>query len=129
MLHQILAKIVKQSVAYNFGCRALYNLPWRASVSSHQVQCNSPILRLYREKICTTFLNDEEILTTCDFVLSCSQIVCIRPYCLNAATAFYFVTECSDVAVFFRLRACACRNTFVLYLDLTRIGLSVLLWM
>jgi len=25
-------------VAYNFGCRALYNLPWRASVSSHQVQ-------------------------------------------------------------------------------------------
>ena len=27
-------------VAYNFGCRSLYNLPWRASVSSHQVQCN-----------------------------------------------------------------------------------------
>jgi len=27
-------------VTYNFGCRALYNLPWRASVSSHQVQCN-----------------------------------------------------------------------------------------
>ena len=22
-------------VAYNFGCRALYNVPWRASVSSH----------------------------------------------------------------------------------------------
>jgi len=32
-------------VAYNFGCRgrALYNLPWRASASSHQVQCNIPI--------------------------------------------------------------------------------------
>ena len=29
-------------VAYNFGCRALYNLTWRASVSSHQVQCNIP---------------------------------------------------------------------------------------
>ena len=29
-------------VAYNFGCRALYNLPWRASVCSHQVQCNIP---------------------------------------------------------------------------------------
>jgi len=29
-------------VAYNFGCRALYNLPWRASVSSHQVQYNIP---------------------------------------------------------------------------------------
>jgi len=22
-------------VTYNFGCRALYSLPWRASVSSH----------------------------------------------------------------------------------------------
>ena len=39
-------------VAYNFGCRALYNLPWRASVSSHQVQCNNvtflPLLRKYK---------------------------------------------------------------------------------
>jgi len=38
-------------VAYNFGCRALHNLPWRASVSSHQVQCNIPtfeaLLRKY----------------------------------------------------------------------------------
>jgi len=30
------------SVAYNFGCRALYNLLWRLTVSSHQVQCNIP---------------------------------------------------------------------------------------
>jgi len=29
-------------VVYNFGCIALYNLPWRASVSSYQVQCNIP---------------------------------------------------------------------------------------
>jgi len=29
-------------VAYNFGCRVLHNLPWRANVSSHQVQCNIP---------------------------------------------------------------------------------------
>jgi len=28
--------------AYNFGCRALYNLPWRASVSSYQFPCNIP---------------------------------------------------------------------------------------
>ena len=39
-------------VAYNFGCRALYNLPWRAGVSSHQVQCNIPtfeaLLRKYK---------------------------------------------------------------------------------
>ena len=38
-------------VAYDFGCRALYNLPRRASDSSHQVQCNIPtfeaLLRKY----------------------------------------------------------------------------------
>jgi len=28
--------------AYNFGCSALYNMPWRASVGSHQVQYNIP---------------------------------------------------------------------------------------
>jgi len=69
MLHQILAKIVKNSVAYNFGCRALYNLPWQASVSSHQVQSNISILRRFCEKICATILNDAEILTTYGCVL------------------------------------------------------------
>jgi len=44
MLNQILAKIGKQAVAYSFGCRALCNFPWRASVSSHHIQCNIPIL-------------------------------------------------------------------------------------
>jgi len=28
----------------------------------------------------------------------------IFPYSLNTTTAFYFVTECSDIAVFVRLR-------------------------
>ena len=47
-------------VAYNFGCRALYNLPWRASVSSHQVQCNIPtfeaLLRKYKyQKPCKPY--------------------------------------------------------------------------
>jgi len=39
-------------VACNIGCRALYNLPWRARVSSHQVQCNIPtfeaLIRTYK---------------------------------------------------------------------------------
>jgi len=126
MLHQILNKIVKQSVAYNFGCRALYNFTWRVSVSCHQVQCSIPILTPHCEKICTTSLNDAEVLTTCGIVLLCSQIVYTRPYCLNTANAIYFVTECSDVTAFFRLRVCACHNTSVLYLALTRIGLSVI---
>ena len=31
-----------------------------------------------------------------------SQIVYIRPYSLNTTTAFYFVTEYSNIAVFVR---------------------------
>ena len=100
MLHQMLAKIVKQSVAYNFGCRTLYNLPCWASVSIHQVKCNIPSLRPYCEKIYTTFLNNAEILTTHGYVLWCSHIVYISPYSLNTTTTFDFMIECSDVAAF-----------------------------
>jgi len=34
-------KILKWSVAYNFGCGALYYMPWRVTVSSHQVRVRS----------------------------------------------------------------------------------------
>jgi len=37
-------------VAYSCGCRALYDLPWRASVSSHQVQCNIPTFQAFLRK-------------------------------------------------------------------------------
>ena len=37
-------------VAYNFGCRALYNLPRRASVNNHQVQCNISALEAFLRK-------------------------------------------------------------------------------
>jgi len=43
-------------VAYNFGCRALYNLPWRASVSSHQVQCSIPTFEVLLRKYKYLFL-------------------------------------------------------------------------
>ena len=43
-------------VAYNFGCRALCNLPWRASVSSHQVQCNIPTFEALFRKNTHLFL-------------------------------------------------------------------------
>jgi len=74
------------------------------------------------------FLKDAKNLTAYGCALWCSQTFYIRSYSLNTTTAFYFVTECSDVAVLVRLRACARHNTFMLYLALTRIGLSVLLW-
>jgi len=64
MLHQILAKVVKQSVAYNFGA-GLYTtfLGERVLVV---VMFNATFLpiRPYCEKICTFFLNDAESLTT-----------------------------------------------------------------
>jgi len=43
-------------VAYNFGCRALCNLPWRASVSSHRVQCNIPTFEALLRKYTYLFL-------------------------------------------------------------------------
>jgi len=54
---------------------------------------------------------------------------------LNTTTAFYFVAECSNIAVFVRSQCalhcsvwgCACHNAFVLYLALTSLGSSVLL--
>jgi len=41
-------------VAYNFGCRALYDLPWRASVS--QVQCNTLTFEVLSRKNVHLFL-------------------------------------------------------------------------
>jgi len=39
-----------ECVAYNFGCRILYSLPWRLSFSSHQVQCNIPTFEALLKK-------------------------------------------------------------------------------
>jgi len=43
-------------VAFNFGCRALYNLPQRESASSHQVQCNIPTFEALLQKNVYLFL-------------------------------------------------------------------------
>ena len=43
-------------VAYNFECSALCNLPWIASVSSHQVQCNIPVFETLLQKNMYLFL-------------------------------------------------------------------------
>jgi len=51
-------------VACNFGCKALYNLPWRASVSSHQVQCNIPAFEALLRKNAYLFLERYPSLTT-----------------------------------------------------------------
>ena len=87
--------------AYNFGCRALYNLPWQARVSSYQVQCNIPTFWDLIEKMCICFLNDAKSPTMYCRALCCCQIVytSISPYYLNTTTVFYFVTKCPYVTV------------------------------
>ena len=75
-------------VTFYFGCRALYNLPWRASASCHQVQCNIPTFEALLRKMCTCFLKDAQSLTTHGCAVWCSQVVYIRPYSLNTTTSF-----------------------------------------
>jgi len=77
---------------------------------THQAQCNIPTFEALLSKICTCFSKDEEGLVTHGCLLWRSQIVYIRPWSLNTSTAFYFVTECSNIAVFVRLRVCMSRR-------------------
>jgi len=99
MLQQILAKIVKNSVAYNFGGRAPYNR--RVERVLVFVRLNATFLPwdLIVNKIYTSFLNEAEVLTKYFCVRWCIQIIYIRPYSLNTTTAFDLVSECSDVSV------------------------------
>ena len=99
-----------------FGCNVLYNLPWRASGGSHQVQCKIPTFEALLKKMCICFLNDEESLTTYGCALWCIQIVYIPSFfwTLRPHLLCYWVLGRYSVC----LRACACHNTFVLYLAL-----------
>jgi len=98
-------------VAYNFGCRALYNVPWRASVSSHQVQCHIPTFEALLRKNVYLFLERCRKPNNV-WLRALMQSGCYIPHSLKTTTEFYFVAECSDIAVFV-LRAYACHNTFV----------------
>ena len=90
-------------VAYNFGCRALYNLPWRASV---KFNITFLPLRLCYVNTRTCFSKDAENLTTYGYVLWCSQIVCTRHYSLNTIIEFYSVIEWSNFAMSVWSMAC-----------------------
>ena len=83
------AYIQRLLTAYNVGCRAPQNLPWRASVSNHQVQCNIPTFETLLRKNVYLFLQRCRNSDGC--ALWCSQIVYIRPYSLNITTTYYFV--------------------------------------
>ena len=114
-------------VAYNFGCRALCNLPWRASVSSHQVQCNLPTFEALLQKYTGLFLE------TCRKSKNVWLRALMRSDCLYSCLFFEHnnrILLCDRV-----LEDCSvclidgvpCHNAFAFYLDSTSLGLSVLL--
>jgi len=116
-------------VAYNFGCRALYNLPWRASVSSHQVQCNIPTFEALLQKYTYLFL--ERCRKSNNIWLhALMQSDCLySPYSLNTKIAFYSMNEWSKFAVSVWLMAwhATCHNASAFYLHSTNLGIGALL--
>jgi len=86
-------------VAYNFGCRAQYNLPWRANVSIHQVQCNIPTFEALLRKYTCLFL--ERCRKSDNIWLhTLTQSDCLySPYSLNTIIAFYSENERSNFVV------------------------------
>ena len=75
-------------------------------VMTHQVQCNIPTFEAVLRKNMHLFF--ERCIRSNNVMIACFDAVrfFILPYSLNTTTAFYFVTECSDIAVFVRLRVC-----------------------
>jgi len=73
-------------------------------VMTHQVQCNIPTFEALLRKNRYLFLERCRRSNNV-WLRTLTQSDCFfRPYSLNTTTAFYFVTECSNIAVFVRLR-------------------------
>jgi len=98
-------------VAYNFGCRALYNLPWRESVSIHQVQCNIPIFEALLRKYKYLFLERCRKSNNVWLRALMQSVVCTHHYSLNTIIAFYSVIEWSNFAV--SVWSMACQTTML----------------
>ena len=91
---------------------ALYNLPWRASVSSHDLSSSmqhSYIEGCIKKKLCTCFSKDAESLILMQSDCLYSSLFFEQPHFTKPhfwQPHFPFVTECSNFAVFARLRVC-----------------------
>ena len=114
-------------VAYNFGCRTLYNLPWRASVSSHHVQCNIPAYEAIIRKYKYLFLE------RCRKSRNAWLRALMQSDCLNSSLFFehynrillcdWVLGHCSVCS----FESVPGHNAVVLCLALTSLGISVLL--
>jgi len=114
-------------VSYNFGCWTLYNLPWRASVSSHQVQRNIPTFEaLLRKNKCL-------FLERCRKSNNVWLHALMQSDCLYSSSFFehynrillcdWVLGHCGVCS----FEGVSWHNAFVLYLALTSLGISVLL--
>ena len=114
-------------VAYNFGCRALYNLPWRASVSTHQVQCNIPTFEALLRKYTYLFLE------RCRKSNNIWLHALMQSDCLYSSLFFEHYNRmllCELVIELCSIRlinGVSCHNAFAFYLDSTNIGIGTLL--
>ena len=114
-------------VAYNFGSRALYNLPQRASVSSHQVQCNistfEALVRknmyLFRER-CRKSTN---VLLRAVMQSDCLYSSLFCEHYNRILLCDWVLGHCSVCS----FEGVSCHNAFVLYLTPNSLGISVLL--
>ena len=114
-------------VAYNFGCRALYNLPWWASVSSHQVQCNIPtfeaLLRKYKYLFLERCRKSNNVWLRALMQSDCLySSIFIEQY--NRILLCDWVIELRSVC---SIDGVSSHNAFAFYLDPTNLGISALL--
>ena len=113
-------------VAYNFGCRAPYNLPWTASVSSHQVQCNIATFEALLRKYNYLFL---ERCRKSKNVWLCALM---QSDCLYSSLFFEHhnrILLCEWVKELCSIRlidGVLCHNVFAFYLDSTNLGIGAL---
>ena len=111
-------------VAYNSGCRALYNLPCRTSVSSHDSSGS-----MYHSYIWGRRKNMHLFLEKCrrsnNVMVACFDAV--RSYIYSSLFFEHYnrILLCNWVLGHCSVWGCACHNAFVLYLGLTSLGISV----
>jgi len=112
--------------AYNFGCRTRYSLPWRASVSSHQVQCNIPTFEAVLRKNTYLFLERHRKFNNI-WLRALMQSDCLYLSLFfehyNRISLCEWVTELCSVCL---TDSVSCHNVFAFYLDSNSLGIGAL---
>jgi len=110
-----------------FSCRTPYNPHWRASVSSHQVQCNIPIFEALLRKYTYLFLE------RCRKSNNIWLRALMQSDCLYSSVFFEHYNRtllCEWVIELCSIRlidGMSCHNAFAFYLDSTNLGIGALL--